>query len=265
MTGPFSRLNVDTHYNVASQNRVMVTWALNKEFVNPGPYKFELYRGLSTNDTKRTKVAEVIDQPFLYDMAPNFPQMGKALYYVVKLIDGKGAEFWSQAATTSMYWEHHDWLLAREIIRKETLLLRKKTGVKGWLLKRKTWGDPCPDCLDNVTKQVQNPRCPTCYGTAYIGGYYDPVEYWVTMNATQRMQRLTPEQGVIAENVETVRTLAYPPVDPNDVWVHSLTNLRYRVQPSIAAIARHRGVDLVLNLMLEELPESSAAYLVPTP
>jgi hypothetical protein len=265
MSGPFSRLTVDTHYNVASQNRVMVTWALNREFINPGPYKFQLYRGLSTNDTKRVKVAEVIDQPFLYDMSPSFPQMGKSLYYVVKLIDGRGAEFWSQAATTDMYWGHRDWLLARDIIRKETLLLRKKTGTKGWLLKRRTWGDPCPDCLDPVTKQVQNARCSTCYGTGFVGGYYDPVEFWITMNATSRMQRLTPEQGVVSENIETARTLAYPPVDTNDVWVNATVNHRYRVQPTIASIARHRGIDIVLNILLEELPESSAAYMVPTP
>jgi len=264
MANPFSRITVDTHYNVASQNKVMVSWALNREFINPGPYTFELYRMQSSNDTAPVKVASVVDQPFIYDSQPKFTQSGKDIYYIVKLIDGKRAEFWSMTATTQMYWEHHDWLLAREIIRKETMLLRKKTGTKGWLLKRKQWGDPCPVCLDQVTQQVQNARCPTCYGTGFVGGYYAPVEFWVTMNATQRLMRLTPEQGVVAENVETVRTLAYPLVDPNDVWVHANTNSRYRVQSQIATLARHRGIDLLLSIMLEELPESSAAYLVPT-
>lgn len=31
----------------------------------------------------------------------------------------------------------------------------------------------CPDCFDEVMDQAGDPRCTTCWGTTYVGGYYE--------------------------------------------------------------------------------------------
>lgn len=260
---PFKRLNIEVHFHLVAQNAVFISWALNREFRQPGPYVFTLYRSRSSTGDAKKEVASVVDQPFMYDYNPMFGTHEKSVYYAVKLKDGTGAEYWSQWAPVEQYWEHKDWLLAREIIRKETLLMKKRVGVKGFLLKRKTYGDPCMDCTDPNTGSVTNPSCAGCYGTGIEGGYYSPLELWVTMNPSQSLQKLTNDQGVITANVETVRALAYPQADPNDIWVNANTNNRYRVLEDAAAIARHRGIDLIMNIRIEELPSSSPVYNIP--
>lgn len=266
-TGPrvFKRLTVDANFNAIVGNRVLIEWALFREFVEPGPYTFTLYRGYAANTNDWEALATTVDQPWLYDNRPVWPQKGLNVFYRVGLTDGNDKVWYSQPVAAGTFWGRYDWTLAREIIRKEHLMYRKRAGTPGWLLKRRVWGDPCPSCVDPDTGMVTDPLCETCFGTGIAGGYYDPFEYWVVMNPTQRLGKLDPQQGLITKTLETVRALAYPRPDLNDVWVNHYTNQRYIVQGDVAAIARHRGVDLVLNVRLQERPRSDPIYGIETP
>ena len=259
----FRRINVDTHYSVLTTQQVTVSWAMEPSFNAPGPWEFTLQRGFAPTETVWEDIATTVDQPWLYDNRPNVNKIGVPVYYRIKLLDGNGIVYYSQIQTTKAYWGRYDWTLAKEIIRKENLLLRQKTGTSGWLLKRKYFGDKCPDCTDQTTGQVEASDCTTCYGTGITGGYYPAFEYWVTMNATQRMRKLTAEQGVVSATVETVRALAYPVVEPNDVWVNGQTNTRYFIGPDPKAVARHRGIDLVMDLTFNEVPSDHIVYQFP--
>ncbi len=250
---------------MVTKQAVLVAWALNPAFTEPGPYRFKLQRGRAVTDDKWVDVSETVDQPWLYDYHPLFSQHDRSTVYRVILVDGNGVEYISQATSIYQDWSHLDWRLMREIIRKETLGQHKFGGTRGWLIKRRQWGDPCTACVDPNTGTVTNSHCEICLGTGIIAGYYDPLEYWVTMNPNQRMKRLQPDQGVVAAIIETVRGLAWPAPEENDIWVQHGTNRRFRIQPDIQAIARHRGIDVVLDLRLEELPLENVAYSIPTP
>lgn len=262
---PFTRLNVDAYFSRLVQDRIAVSWSLSRTYRAAGPYKFTLYRHRTITDDKPLAVAEAIDVASLQDNSPVSGQFELALSYSVGLQDGEGGQYRSQITPIGTFWNHRDWRLAREIVRKETLLLRKKTGSKGWLLKRRWWGDPCLTCTDTITKSVIDPTCTNCAGTGIIGGYYPPTEYWIAMSPTKRLVKLTADQGLITANSEDARCLAYPVVEPNDVWVQSYTGNRYRIQADIASIARIRGIDLVLNVQLDLLPTSAAVYGFATP
>lgn len=262
----FRRLSVDLHFSPIVTNQILVEWALESSFIEPGPYKFTLYRGetveLGTDDW--TAVAEVIDQPWAFDRNPRLPDKGMNIFYKVILEDGLGRTYESQAAAGTSYWGRYDWTLARDIIRKETMLQRKRTGTKGYLFKRRTFGDRCA-CTDPETRQVMDPNCEECFGTGFVGGYYEPFEYWVTMNPTQQLKKLDATQGLITRNLETVRALAYPVPQQKDFWAHADTNQRFIVSSEITALARHRGIDLILQLRLDERSRSEPIYQVPLP
>lgn len=259
----FRRIVVDTHFSVLTTQRTTVSWAMEPSFVEPGPWTFTLQRGHSPTETAWEDIAVVVDQPWVYDNRPTVNTIGTPTYYRIKLVDGNDVVHYSQVQVTTAYWGRYDWSLAKEIIRKETLVLRRKAGVNGWLLKRRYFGERCPVCTNAVTGQVQNSTCTTCYGTGVVGGYYPAFEYWVTMNATQRMRRLTPEQGLMSATIESVRALAYPVVDGNDVWVNGQTNARYFISQDIKAVARHRGIDLILDVVITEAPSDHVIYQFP--
>lgn len=260
----FERLTVDAYFNRITSNRVLVEWAMAKDFLAPGPYTFTLYRGYAVDDPHPVALATTVDQPWLYDNNPIWPQKGTDVYYWVVMVDGEGHVYQSQAVSGSTYWDSYDWTLARDIVRKEHMVMRKRAGTKGWLVKRRQWGDPCPD-IDPVTGEINNPFGPPCYGTNFLGGYYDPIEYWVIINPTQRLAKLDANQGLVTQTIETVRALAYPTPEPLDFWAHANTGQRFIVLGDISAIARHRGIDLILDLRLEERARSDPIYSFPLP
>lgn len=262
----FRRLSVDTHFTPITQNQVLVEWALDPGFIQPGPYTFTLYRGetVEPGTDDWTAVARVVDQPWAYDRNPKLPEKGMNIFYKVLLEDDDGQVVESQAVSGVSYWGRYDWTLAKDIIRKETMLLRKRTGVPGYLFKRRTFGELC-DCVDPESGQILEDDCGSCFGTGFQGGYYEPFEYWVSMNPTQQLKKLDADQGLLVRNIETVRALAYPTPQANDFWVHAHTGQRFVVGSQITALARHRGIDLILQLMLEEQGRSDAIYQVPLP
>lgn len=262
MVAAFKRIVVEAELGIATGNGVLVSWSLRPEFKEPGPYTYRLYRGRAISDVPEL-IAEVVDQPYLYDRRPRFANFDISTYYTVELVTAEGAIFRSDPSSYEASWNHHDWVSAREIVRQETLLLRKKGGTKGWLLKRRHWGPPCPKCTDPNDTSTLDPNCDLCYGTGILGGYFPATEYWVLMNPTDRRVKLTPGQGVTIENIETVRGLAYPAPAEDDIWVQHNSNDRYRIQPGVKTLVRIRGVPIVLDVVIKQLGHTDAIYDVP--
>jgi hypothetical protein len=258
----FRRISVDTHFSQLTTQRATIAWAMEPSFVEPGPWTFTLQRGFAPTEDKWEDIAIVVDQPWVYDNRPASNLVGTPVYYRIKLVDGNGVTYYSQVQVATAYWNRYDWSLAKEVIRKETLVQHNKAGVNGWVLKRRYFGERCPVCTNQVTGQIESSTCQTCYGTGIVGGYYPAYEYWVTMNASQGMRKLTADQGLISTVIETVRALAYPVAEANDIWVHGQTNTRYYIA-EVKTLARHRGIDLIVDLRLNEVPNNHIIYEFP--
>lgn len=268
---PFKRLTVEGAYHVAESNSVKVSWCMLPTFTGPVPLTFTLYRGRAFNDTAWEKIAEVVDQPWLYDRRPVRRPHERSTYYKVHVRDGDGIGYWSHPVSWDVSWNHYDWRLCREIIRKEQLLQGIRNGnaqargggTKGYLLKKRQFGEGCTRCLDQNTGVPSDSHCPVCYGTGVVSGYYAPQEYWVIQQPTHRVTRLSEQGDTRTTTMEIVRALAHPAPEAKDVWVQAASDVRYEIQGDIDKVARHRGVDIVLGLRLLELPTTNAVYQVP--
>ena len=53
--------------------------------------------------------------------------------------------------------------------------LQSAAGTQIAILQRKLTGPKCTRCIDSVTGESGDPRCPLCYGTGYLGGFYTPI------------------------------------------------------------------------------------------
>lgn len=154
-------------------------------------------------------------------------------------------------------------LIAREIVRKEYLRLKKKGGRQGFLLKRKEWGTRCPTCTDFDVGEVINGSCPICFGTGIVGGYYPGIEYWVETTPNKRNQATTEQGiGVTNQQVLTGRAVAYPWISSMDLWVDAETNERFIIR-AIQHLAEMEGKPLVLGLELRRLPDTDISKDVP--
>lgn len=120
-------------------------------------------------------------------------------------------------------------LRREEITRREWLLLRKFIGVKSFLFRRKSGGQRCQTCWNSDSKRVMNDRCPSCYGTSWQGGYWDPIETLLQYSATPN-DAVSTYKGILEPNQIQAWTINVPIIHDFDVVVRYPDKRVYRVE-----------------------------------
>jgi hypothetical protein len=208
---------------------------------------------------------DLIDDMCVYvDEVHYFCALRADLYYRVVAIDADGNEYKSKPVHVNEGWkDRHQRLVAREIIRKEYLRLQKlPTGVEGKLLKPRQHGIPCHVCVDYDTQEVATPSCINCFGVGIEGGYYNAIPYWLDIGGTSSVEKATATFGLIDNKKRVARGVAYPLVNPGDVWVVKSNNKRFYID-SVQSVAETLFIPLIYQLNLSEIAQSNVAYKVP--
>lgn len=192
--------------------------------------------------------------------------------YRVRLIlpDEPGCPvFTSQPQTADGNLPKRDWLQLREMVRKEYLQQRKQggtgEGVPGFLLKRKHFGQGCPDCLDWNTREVTDSNCGTCYGVGIVGGYYPGIEYWLTpQGAWTRSLELGDQgpRGLSSDIAERHRAILFPRIDTKDIWVNGRNDARHVIR-KWKVIAQFKGIPFLADAELRLAHATDTVYNVP--
>lgn len=262
-TYPFRRLTVD--HIVEGGSRVW--WQLLPTFNEPGPYTFQLQFGRTglpvANDWVDAGapvvngVLAIDDQKRLY---------GKTLetHYRVVLTTAV-SRYVSLPTDAQGRLDEKDWCQAREIIRKETLR-HTKCSHDGFIVKRLRYGRRCTRCLDPQTGEIQNSRCPECFGTGFSGGYHPPLAFqWLdTVEDSPVGERRGGDSppGQSADITEKVRVLGFPMLDKEDVFVDTDSDIRWIVD-TIDEKASMRSVPLILELTVKKAPYTDVVYRIP--
>jgi len=153
-----------------------------------------------------------------------------------------------------------DWVW-REAKRRNLWIL-EQGGERVKLFKRKVSGLPCPCYIDPETREYgQQPsaRCPTCFGTGYVGGYDGPTDIIVAPDDAERRVSQTPN-GRRLEHGYEVWTTENPSITQRDFIVKQ-TGERY----SIGAVRRPavRGLPLQQHFNIQYLDEQDIRYRIP--
>jgi hypothetical protein len=72
--------------------------------------------------------------------------------------------------------------VARYVIKHRELVFKKLSGQDFLVLKKKTYGTYCTVCFDEELQRTTNSKCPVCYDTRHVGGYYSPQPFKAQMN-----------------------------------------------------------------------------------
>lgn len=117
--------------------------------------------------------------------------------------------------------------ITKDILRKKELSLTKKIGREFYLMKKKTWGTRCPDSWDSTLFRDINPNCPTCFGTGWVEGYFTPIRFLGSVNASPKYNQIQMF-GEWRPSDKMLYTLDYPVLTPRDIIIDD-TNLRWIV------------------------------------
>lgn len=151
-------------------------------------------------------------------------------------------------------------LLRRRILHEEYTLLKKLAGVEYVLLKRRHFGTRCSECYDPASSTTFKAQCTACYGTAWEGGYFNPITILGRRRAAQTQHSLGPqtEDEVHRTNIQL---LDFPRVEEGDILVEKESNRRFQVRQryktSLKTITVHQ------TLSVSELARKAIEYKIP--
>lgn len=257
---PFRRVSVD--HMVRGVTRVW--WQLEKLFKEPGPYVFQLQFGRTglRDATDWVDVGQPVTNGY-FALDPAWREGGYTLmtHYRVKLTTPQNV-YVSQAANAFGELTERDWLLAREIIRKEQLR-HKLASIPGYLIKPMRYGVPCPRCRDELSSEVTDANCPVCNGTGFEVGYHpaQAMQCW-DLSPQNEQSDVGEPKGTTRENpyVEA-RVIGFPALNKDDIWVNGSSDERWVVE-TIQVSAAIRGVPIVYQVRMGLVPFSNTIYSV---
>lgn len=242
----------------------VVFWGLRRQFIDPLPYHFTVQWAEAASSDNWQDVASVTNTYFATDPVPRQFAVEIESFYRIKLTTPSGS-YTSFPQQATGIWNKRDWLIARDICRKEQLVAHKFAGREGWLLKRIVWGERCPQCSDYDTEEVSNSKCPVCYGTGKVGGYWPAFPVWpyeLEGGPQQRHKKQDDQVGMRDDQIWQARMLAYPHISTYDIFVEKGSGNRYVIR-NIGVAAEMRSIPLVNNVEMRLAAYTDAVYNVP--
>lgn len=268
MPNVFKRISIENKIS-----GTLIQWELERQFFDLAPYSFYVYVGRNlTEEFTLLNSSPIVNSlgAIVSDNTQRLWGKDEQLFYKVKLVTNDG-EYWSEPQPTATALSRRDWLLGRTISFNEYLWHRKFGGNKGWLLKRKRFGEKCPGkpkpgkpgqfipCRDWDTDDVIDSNCPTCLGTGIEGGYYAPIEMYAVITQRASSSKNREPAGTTDQVVIEGRVLAYYSPTTYDVWIDEVSGRRFFVN-SIKNLAEIRGVPLVCGIEMRLAPFTDPIY-----
>jgi hypothetical protein len=179
----------------------------------------------------------------------------RTLHYVVEATQADGTVTRSEPKTLRA----RPPLDALEMIRLNGLLFREYTGRPCLIYAKRTFGEHCSVCYDEVTHLQLTKNCTSCYGTGFARGYHFPIYAYVNVGPdTQAI--MASEQLVMGQSTVQGRMSVYPLVKPGDLLVER-EGVHWRVQ-NVSCTERLRA-PVQQVLILFRIPEGDIEYQIP--
>lgn len=196
-------------------------------------------------------------------------------WYIVEaeLLDKNNLKLRSNPTSWATYQRNWVGIRAQEINRREYWLLSKFTGVKSYLFRKKSYGKRCTLCYDTVKEQVTNDHCPSCLGTSFEGGYFEPTLFYAQYETTPN-EKVRTYYGISEPNQIGAWTISVPEINDLDVivrvgdWkayrVEKITPTELQANPvrQLVLLSELSKGDVEYQLIKRQLPEMPTEYTV---
>lgn len=123
---------------------------------------------------------------------------------------------------------------AREIMRRDHWFLRSKRhsgGTHAYAFIRRTRGEHCPDCWDEINEKVTRSNCKTCFGTGMKKPYFKPLKFYGDFRPSNAQTMPTRDRVLTNSFQSAFWTTNVPLFKPRDIVVFK--DVRYRVVSGI--------------------------------
>ena len=247
-----------------------ISWQMRSGFRAAGPLRFQLQVGrteLNTADDWQNVGSVVVDGYYAYDDTKRVYGQDRWTSYRVVLTDGDDNVYYSRPINVA---DTMKTVTRNRILGIERFWLTRARSrstsapmIEFYILKRRLFGEACPDCLDYQTGDSTDDNCPTCFGTKIVDGYYDPEGcVYGELQPASRRTAVDPElrRGTLdlGESV-TVTMLGAPRLMQNDVLVARKSDERYYVH-KITEVSLVESIAVMVDVEIRSAPYSDIIY-----
>lgn len=234
------------------------SWRLGDAFSAAPPYTFVVQHAPTLDGPWESISGELVD---VYCWRDSRRRVGKAAThaYRITMTDGTGRHYASEAVMPYGDLPLREFLLARDVIRRETLHARTLAGTRSRLWIVATYGTRCDVCLDPITGQIRDAGCRKCHGTGFATPYFGPFDVWTTFSTVQHGTAHDEVGGTKDDVALSVRMIGSPRVKKNDVLEDCASGRMYYVT-AVANAAEIRRIPVIQQLSVREAVTTDACY-----
>lgn len=196
----------------------------------------------------------------------------KPIYYR-GLVDGGGPpETWLKGPVVTALDSstRREYLIAREILRKEYQMMRTRNGLQMFHYVRRETGDTASK-TDGETGQILGPSCRDDVNagltTPWVGGFYSPVQTWAMIMSMDDMKYNVSDDATGDKQTADValRLLAFPRPVRGHLLVFPKTDTRYVVMDVVKKFYLRGALPLVWECMASLLDRDDERYRIQVP
>lgn len=236
-------------------------WEISGGFNDHGPWQFSVQRGQSM-DGPWEPISPILTNVVAWRDVGGKNLVGKSntLYFRVVLDTPKGTYV---SPTVQPYGDlpRREFLLAREIMRREFLRAKVLAGTECDIYIRSTFGPKCTHCLDPVTGAVRNSNCRWCFGTGRDPAYLGPHRMMLSFSTDQAHHKDNSQDGTHETRTFEALAIGNPVLKKGDVVVGVHQDKRYVIGAS-SIVSEVRRVACLQRLAFDEAPLSDPVYRI---
>lgn len=181
----------------------------------------------------------------------------------VQLPDGRRI----QGPATTWQNKRSNWtqIRAKEVERREILLLEKFVGIKSYIFRRRYFGMRCKKCWNPLIEKVTQDHCPDCLGTSFEGGYFPGFETLFQYDQTPSNAELE-YRGRLEKNTASAWTVSFPQIEAYDLVLRVPDWKMFRVdaiQTTELQTVPVRQITTLVELDKESIEYKLAAQAMP--
>lgn len=229
-------------------------WQVEPDFTGPRPWTFTLQE--TRNDGKKwLDISEPIENAFIYqEHATRIYPRTDTIKFRIVATDGDKKKYTSFSIAPYSILTKREFLLAREIMRKEILMMKRSSGTPIKLFKYDYFAHPAPEGTDPVSGSVIDPD----YSVGDL--YYGPYDLFGAFQP--QLKEIKQEESGLGHSEQfqyKARTIGFPYINSYDIIFDDNEDRAFKIGP-VTNVAEIRRMAIVQDLAVNEIEKSSPIY-----
>ena len=256
-TSPFYAFRISPNY----LGGFLYSWEMSGGFNDPAPWVFQVQKGPTEKGPWEAISPEVANVVAWHDSGgKNLYGKSNILYFRVSLRTPR-KRYFSHAVQPYGDLSRREYLLAREIIRRESLRAKVLAGVECDVYIRSIFGPKCTYCIDPVTGDVRDSHCKKCFGTGRYPAYFGPHKMMLSFSPDTAHTKHNSNDGTHETRTFEALAIGNPVLKKGDVVIDPRQDKRYVIGVA-SVVSEVRRVACLQRIGFDEAPLSDSIYRI---